>query len=338
VWHGLGIKACGLLMFGSLLRGVSVTVSKSTVIKNHLSVSAVIMKFVDIGANLTDGMYRGEYHGGSKKHEPDLGDVLERSWKEGLTHIIVTGGSVSDAKEAIQLAKTDNRLFTTVGCHPTRCSEFLDDPEAYLSNLKSLISDNPGKAVALGEFGLDYDRTNFCPKETQLKFFEYQLNLAEETSLPLFLHCRNAAADLTEILERNKDKVKAGGVVHSFDGTSEEAEKLMSLGYYIGLNGCSLRKEENLAVVKKLPIDRILIETDAPWCEIKNTHAGKDHVKTKYQAVKKEKWAKGSLIKGRNEPCCIKQVLEVICGIKNLEISEAADIIHSNTLRLFNLK
>ena len=97
------------------------------------------------------------------------------------------------------------------------------------------------------------------------------------------LHYRNAAADLTEILERNKDKVKAGGVVHSFDGTSEEAEKLMSLGYYIGLNGCSLRKEENLAVVKKLPIDRILIETDAPWCEIKNTHAGKDHVKTKYQ-------------------------------------------------------
>ena len=78
--------------------------------------SAFLFVVADIGANLTDGMYRGEYHGGSKKHEPDLGDVLERSWKEGLTHIIVTGGSVSDAKEAIQLAKTGLVIKSTLFC------------------------------------------------------------------------------------------------------------------------------------------------------------------------------------------------------------------------------
>lgn len=326
-------------MFRAVIRALPAA-PKSFQFKSHLSLAAVIMKFADIGANLTDGMYQGEYHG-SKKHSPDLGDVLERSWSAGLTHIIVTGGSLEDAANAIKMANTDDRLLATVGCHPTRCSEFEADnnPEDYLSSLKSLINDNPGKVVALGEFGLDYDRLNFCPKETQLKYFEYQFSLAEETSLPLFLHCRNAAGDLTEILERNRDKIKRGGVVHSFDGSLDEAKKFLDLGYFIGLNGCSLRTPENLAVVKSLPIERLLIETDAPWCEIKNTHAGKAHIHTKIEPapVKKEKWKQGSMIKGRNEPCCIKQVLEVICGVKGLDISETAETIHQNTLQLFNL-
>jgi len=296
------------------------------------------MKFADIGVNLTDGMYQGEYHG-SKKHDPDLDGVLERAWKQGLAQMIITGGSLSDAKSAIEMSSRDDRLFATVGCHPTRCTEFESEanPDEYLFQLKELIVSNPDKVVALGEFGLDYDRLNFCPKETQKKYFELQLTLAESTGLPLFLHCRNAAHDLIELLVKHKDKVKAGGVVHSFDGTLENACKFIQMGFFIGLNGCSLKTAENLEVVKEIPIDKILLETDAPWCEIKNTHAGKQHIQTKFDAVKKEKWKKDCLVKGRNEPCCIRQVLEVICGVKSIPVTEAAATIHDNTLKLFNL-
>ncbi len=126
---------------------------------------------VDIGANLTDSMYQGEYHG-SKKHDPDLDDVLQRAWDNGLQKMLLTGGSLADSERAIQTAEADDRLFATVGCHPTRCGEFDQfdgSPEAYLAGLRRLVEENRGKVAALGEMGLDYDRTNFCDKETQKK-------------------------------------------------------------------------------------------------------------------------------------------------------------------------
>lgn len=124
-----------------------------------------------------------------------------------------------------------------MGCHPTRCLEFEQNganPEQYLDNLKELIINNKSKVVAIGECGLDYDRIQFCPKEMQQKYFKFQLQLSEASNLPLFLHCRNSADDLYEILST---RTNLKGVVHSFDGTFEEAQKFIELGYYIGLNG-----------------------------------------------------------------------------------------------------
>lgn len=116
-------------------------------------------------------MYEGQYHG-SKKHVPDLSAVLNRAWQGGLDKMLLTGGSLSDSRSALTLAQTHEKLFSTVGCHPTRCLEFEsheDGPEAYLEGLKTLAKDNPEKIVAFGEFGLDFDRLNFCDKETQIK-------------------------------------------------------------------------------------------------------------------------------------------------------------------------
>ncbi|CAH2241013.1 jg4084 [Pararge aegeria aegeria] len=292
-------------------------------------------KYIDIGANLTDEMYQGVYHG-SKKHEPDLHEVLKRSWAGGLEKMIITGGSLTDSRQAVELASTNSQLFSTVGCHPTRCNDFVENPNLYLRGLRDLIEENRSKVVAIGECGLDYERLHFCEKDVQLKYFEYQLQLSSEYNLPLFLHCRAAADDLIEILGRNKECV-VGGVVHSFDGTQKAMEDIIKLGMHIGINGCSLRTKENLEVASKIPQDRLMIETDSPWCEVKPTHPGYLHVVTKFPTVKKEKYSvdSDSQVKGRNEPVNIVQVLEILAAIRKENIDVLAEAIYNNTNKLF---
>ncbi|CAD5115246.1 DgyrCDS4241 [Dimorphilus gyrociliatus] len=279
-------------------------------------------------------MYQGFYHG-KKHHDGDLQDVLDRAWSNGMQKMYITGGSLKDSKRALELAKSHENLYCTVGCHPTRCKEFTKDPDNYFKSLLDLIKENREKVVAVGECGLDYDRLFFCPKDIQLQYFERQFDLAEQSGLPMFLHCRAAADDFLTILRRNKHKMKSGGVVHSFTGTKEEAASYIAEDLYISINGCSLKLQENIDAMLTIPTNRLLIETDGPWCEIKATHASSQYVKTKFKSVKKEKWQKGLHIKGRNEPCNIIQVLEVLAETRKEDIISLADIIYNNTLKLF---
>lgn len=205
----------------------------------------------------------------------------------------------------------------TIGCHPTRCQEFARDPLKYYERLRELLLAEAGKKiVAIGECGLDFDRLQFCDRETQCIYFERQLDLAVEFSLPLFLHCRNAHDDLLAILERNRSKVESGGgaVVHSFDGSLEEAEKILNFNpnIYIGINDCSLKTAENLDTVARLPNDRLMLETDSPWCGIRPSHAGSKFLRTKFTTLKRNKWQvplddhNTFVIDGRSEPCQIR--------------------------------
>lgn len=170
---------------------------------------------------------------------------------------------MEDSREVLNLAKKSDRLYSTVGCHPTRCDEFdtkASNPDEYFNGLLELIKNNDEKVIAIGEFGLDYDRLQFCSKETQQKYFEKQLDLPKLTKKPLFLHCRNAYADFSEILRRHNDSLY-GGVVHSFDGSKEEAKILTDLGYFIGINGCSLKTQENIEAMCSIPSEFLMIET-----------------------------------------------------------------------------
>eukprot|EP00252_Welwitschia_mirabilis_P009932 TRINITY_DN22880_c0_g1_i2.p1 TRINITY_DN22880_c0_g1~~TRINITY_DN22880_c0_g1_i2.p1 ORF type:complete len:322 (-),score=59.90 TRINITY_DN22880_c0_g1_i2:223-1188(-) len=297
------------------------------------------IKMIDIAANLTDGMFKGVYNG-KQYHAADIAQVLKRAWDAGIERIIVTGGSLRESREALAIAETDGRLFCTVGVHPTRCNEFEEsgNPENYFQDLTSLAKEGlqKGKVVAIGECGLDYDRLQFCPADLQKKYFEKQIELSEELRLPMFLHMRAACKDFCEILERNKHRF-ISGVAHSFTGSAEECNQLLMFSnLFIGINGCSLKTVENLHVVGCIPLDRMMIETDAPYCEIRSTHAGSSYIKTTWPSRKKEKYDPACTVKNRNEPCNIRQVLEVVAGVRDIQdINGLAKTFYKNTCRLF---
>ncbi|KAI3473379.1 hypothetical protein Pfo_030669 [Paulownia fortunei] len=297
------------------------------------------IRMIDIAVNFTDGMFRGMYNG-KQYHVADISAVLSRAWSAGVDRIIVIGGSLEESKEALAIAETDARLFCTVGVHPTRCKEFDDsgDPEEHFKALLSLAKEGveKGKVVAIGECGLDYDRLHFCPPEIQKKYFEKQFELAYATKLPMFLHMRTAAEDFCNILEQNKHRF-CSGVAHSFTGSAQDRDHLLSFSkLFIGINGCSLKTAENLDVVKGIPLERLMIETDSPYCEIKNTHAGINFVKSSWPSKKKEKYDPECIVKGRNEPCLVRQVLEVVAGCKGIaDINQLSKTLYHNTCRVF---
>ena len=311
-------------------------------------------KFIDIGANLTDPVFRGLYRG-KQKHVDDMKDILKRSYEIGMSHIVVTGGSLKESKSAVELCSTeisDVKLSATVGCHPTRSSEMVTNgkvDDGYIQKLCHLIETNGKHVAAIGEFGLDYDRLHFADKETQLIAFEAQLDkvvgkfgkgCGEINPLPLFLHCRASGDDFILLITKYRNNFN-NGVVHSFTGTWEECSSLLDLGMHIGINGCSLKTEENLEVAKKIPLDRILIETDCPYCEVRPSHASHKLLqqKSKRPQCQAEKWKEGCLIKGRNEPSTITDVFEVLCALRcdkdGVNPDELADIIYRNTRSVF---
>ena len=144
----------------------------------RIRVGVEAMRFIDIGANLLDPMFRGEY-GGKPAHDGDLDAVLDRAWAAGVERIIVTAGSLAEARAVLELCERHERLFATVGVHPTRCGSFDEDPDGPESHLLKLIEVAQegiarGKVVAVGECGLDYARLHFCEAEVQRKYFAMQ--------------------------------------------------------------------------------------------------------------------------------------------------------------------
>ncbi|KAL4927195.1 3'-5'-exodeoxyribonuclease [Aspergillus undulatus] len=303
------------------------------------------LRYVDIGINLSDPVFKGNYHG-KQVHDDDLDDIVQRARDVGCQKFMVTGSDLEESKRAIEIArKYPGFCYATVGVHPCQAKHFDEypgGPQKLLDEVRSLAleSKQAGHAVAFGEFGLDYDRLFLSAKEPQLKYFEAQLEVAVELQLPLFLHSRAAADDFERLLAPKLEKLPKRGLVHSFTGTLEEMQRLLALGLDIGVNGCSLKTEENLEVVKAIPLDRIQIETDGPWCEIRPSHASSKFLSGAPplpKAVKKERWQKGCMVKGRNEPVAIVQVAHVIAGVKGITSEEVCEAAWANSIKMFGL-
>ncbi|KAF3915942.1 hypothetical protein AA313_de0206053 [Arthrobotrys entomopaga] len=306
-------------------------------------------RYIDVGINLTDKMFQGFYNG-RKAHESDLENVIQRAQAVGCKMLMVTGSDYQNSLDAVSMAETyPGLIFGTVGVHPCSASALIKSAGG-IANLPSVLKPveelalqgkSKGTVTAFGELGLDYDRFHYSDKESQLVVFEQQLEIAKRVDLPLFLHSRAAEEDFNRLLFAAELPRK--GLVHSFTGTVEEMKILVNAGYDIGINGCSLKTEENLAVVKELPLERLQIETDGPWCEIRGTHASAKYLRTMpaYLTdvvpgdVKKDRFKVGMRVKGRNEPCAIAGVAWVISQVKGCSFKEVCETSWKNSMKMF---
>jgi TatD DNase family protein len=300
------------------------------------------LRLCDIGTNILDEMFQGEYNN-KQYHASDINLVIERARSVGVGDIIFTGSCIENSAKTLAFCNehpSNEGLYCTAGIHPCSSKVFSKkSPEEVIEDLRKTVDAGlfSGKLVAFGECGLDYDRLNYCNRETQYLGFEKQLELATEYDLPLFLHNRNTEGDFLKLLTKYHDRLRGGGVVHSFTGSLEEMKEFTDLGYYIGFNGCSLRTEEGLANVAAVPEHLLLFETDAPWCGVKATHPGFSSLTTSFPTKKREKFAEGTMVKDRNEPCTMIQVLEIAAKYRNCDPLDLAETVHANTLRLFPL-
>lgn len=185
-------------------------------------------------------------------------DTLLTSLKsKGVGYVIDCGCDVASSEKAIELSEKYDFIYAAVGIHPHEAEGAKDGD---LEIIKRLTEH--GKVVAIGEIGLDY-HYDFSPRELQKEYFEKQIILANELDMPIIVHDREAHEDTMQLLRKYKPK----GVLHCFSGSVETAKEIISLGMYIGLGGAVTFKnaKKPIEVAEYLPLDRLLLETDAPY-------------------------------------------------------------------------
>lgn len=188
----------------------------------------------------------------------DLDGLPERLPSLGVERVLAVGCDIPTSREEIELAKRYDYIYAAAGIHPEQAADL---PENWESDLESLL--NRDKVVALGEIGLDYHYPDNPPKEVQKSVFIRQLEIAEQLSMPVIIHSRDAWADTLEILREYKPR----GVVHCFSGSAETAREIVKLGMYVGFTGVLTFKNSKKAwaACAEVPIERLLLETDCPY-------------------------------------------------------------------------
>jgi TatD DNase family protein len=212
------------------------------------------VQLIDIGTNLTHPAFHA-----------DLDDVLARAHAAGVTRMVITGTSVQESTAALALVKPRDGLVCTAGVHPHHASECNDTTIPALR----VLAQHP-KVVAIGECGLDFNR-NYSPHPDQEKWFEAQVDLAIELKKPLFLHSRDAFPAFRDLLKGKQHLPPA--VAHCFTGEKAELHAYLDLGLYIGITGwiCDERRGAHLLeLVRDIPADRLMLETDAPYLTPRN--------------------------------------------------------------------
>jgi TatD DNase family protein len=212
--------------------------------------SAEIGPLIDIGSNLTHESFT-----------PDRDAVLARAWRAGVVHQVVTGATLESSHAAAELAAAHAELSCTAGVHPHHAASF---DATQLAAFRDLLA-RP-QVVAVGECGLDYYR-DLSPRATQRQAFIAQLDLAVATQKPVFLHQRDAHEDFLAILADYARRLTAG-VAHCFTGGRRELDAYLDLGLSIGITGwvCDERRGGDVrAAVPHVPVDRLMLETDAPY-------------------------------------------------------------------------
>ncbi len=207
---------------------------------------------------MTDGLIDSHAHLADERLLPDVEGVVARAREAGLAGIVTIATDAEDARTNLALAERFADVWSTAGIHPHAADKASDDAFAVV---RELIA-HP-KVVALGETGLDY-HYDFSPRERQREAFARHLQLARETGLPVIVHSREADDDLRALLrEAGRGTV---GVLHSFSSGRALLEEALAMGWYASFSGMiTFKKFDALDVVRLVPADRILVETDAPY-------------------------------------------------------------------------
>lgn len=262
---------------------------------------------IDIGVNLTN-----------RRFDKDRVEVIARAQAQGISHLLITGTSVDESKKALALCQAyqnalPNGLFSTSGVHPHDADHV---PADYIDQIATLAQSPYVKAI--GECGLDFNR-NFSAPEQQKRVFSEQVELAAQLQMPLFLHQRDAFEAWFTILEPYINKVPAM-ISHCFTGTKSELTQCLEAGMYIGITGwvCDERRGQELRdIIDLIPIERLLIETDAPYLTPRT-------IRPKPKS-------------SRNEPSYLPYVVDQISTLTAYSVEEIISHTNNNARQAFNL-
>ncbi len=266
----------------------------------------------------------------------DADFVIQRALDAGIWTINV-GTQKDTSAKAVEFAnKYPEGVYATVGLHPIHTERYFHDPQElglFLNSQEFKNSNGEGfmsreeefnydhyknlatspKVVAIGECGFDYYRLGEETKEKQEEVFVQQIKLANEVKKPLMVHCRNAFADLIDILQSTNYKLKPS-IVHFFSGTKDDAQKLLDMGFSFSFGGVITFTRDYDEVIKFIPLDRILLETDAPYVA-PVPHRGK-----------------------RNEPAYIVETAKRMAELKGASIEAVAQKTFDNAIGVFGIK
>ena len=317
-------------------------------------------QYIDIGTNLTFDDFKGIYNG-KQFHEPDLHRVIERAEKVGVTHIVLISTHLDDLLGNIEIIERFKSISsitfkTTIGMHPIRINQLcinnhLEDIESMKNKMNEIVNqmiiigkEHEDKLCAIGEIGLDYGNDSDTEENgnNDNKFKEYQqcaykqLSLLHSTfpQLPFLFHCKNAWNDFHRL---NEELGYNGsfGVIHCFDGNNNELQRTLNYGWDIGVSCLSVLTEERIDTMKNIPLQRLHIETDSPFCDIKRTSAAFKYINRTSLGLRLPKYKPDSLVMRRNEPCNIIDIATIMSKITDNDYSSIVNTVYSNSQRIF---
>jgi TatD DNase family protein len=236
------------------------------------------------------------------------GEVVKRAGDAGVAYIVTVGIDLEDIRRALEIADRFPQVFASVGFHPHNAK---DVGTQGLSKIEEVAS-HP-KVLAYGEIGLDFFR-NLSPKDRQISVFSDQLSLAKRLGKPVVIHLRNAYREGLEMLEKAAPFL-AGGVIHCFSGDQQDAQRALALGFHISIPGTVTYKKNDVlrSIVRDLPDDRILLETDCPFLAPEPLR-GKD-----------------------NEPAYIVHTAKRVAEVRKVSLNHIARVTTENAKRFFKI-
>ncbi|MDL5143711.1 TatD family hydrolase [Bacillus atrophaeus] len=247
-------------------------------------------------------------HLNAEQYDTDLEEVIQRAREEKVDHVVVVGFDRPTITRAMELIKEYDFMYAAIGWHPVDAIDMTDEDLLWIKELSA-----HEKVVAIGEMGLDY-HWDKSPKDVQKEVFRKQIALAKEVRLPIIIHNRDATEDVVTILKEEGAEA-VGGIMHCFTGSVEVARQCMDMNFYLSFGGPVTFKnaKKPKEVVKEIPNDRLLIETDCPFLT-PHPFRGK-----------------------RNEPSYVKYVAEQIAELKGMTYEEVAAVTTENAKRLFRI-